>query len=66
MSILLLQFQFLCLDEGIPSTRSIENQMLDNEILAAFEKVKRFMEVPELPLNSLKRIFMYGGSEWTE
>ena len=41
--------------KGIPSNRSIENQMLDIEILAAFEKSKKIYGSPRITRELLKK-----------
>jgi len=50
----------------IPSNRSIENRMLDLEILEAFVNSKKIYGSPGLPVNFIKRISAYRGSEWLE
>lgn len=39
-----------------PSKRSIENQILETEVLQAFENSKRIYGSPRITLNSVKKI----------
>ena len=52
--------------KGIPPKRSIENGMLDLEILAAFVNCKRITTAMGLTVNFIKRISEYQESEWPE